>query len=74
MRSTNSGISAIVSPTGKVEARTGIFTTENLKGEVVLIDSLETFYTRVGDIFAWVALAMTALFAAKKYLGRKYAD
>ncbi|MYG82835.1 MAG: apolipoprotein N-acyltransferase [Candidatus Dadabacteria bacterium] len=74
VRSTNSGISAIVSPTGKVEARTGIFTTENLKGEVVLIDSLETFYTRVGDIFAWVALAMTALFAAKKYLGRKYAD
>ncbi|MXW22078.1 MAG: apolipoprotein N-acyltransferase [Candidatus Dadabacteria bacterium] len=74
VRSTNSGISAIVSPTGEIEARTDIFTTENLKGEVVLIDSLETLYTRVGDIFAWVALAMTALFAAKKYLGRKYAD
>ncbi len=74
VRSTNSGISAIISPTGEIEARTGIFTTENLKGEVVLIDSLETLYTRVGDIFAWIALAVTALFAAKRYLGRKYAD
>ena len=74
VRSTNSGVSAIVSPTGKIEARTGIFTAENLKGEVVLIDSLETLYSRVGDIFAWMALAVTALFAVKKYLGRKYAD
>ena len=66
VRSTNSGISAIVSPTGEIEARTGIFTTENLKGEVVLIDSLETLYTRVGDIFAWIALAVTILFVVKK--------
>lgn len=74
VRSTNSGISAIVSPTGEIEARTGIFTTESLKGDVVLIDSIETLYTRVGDIFAWIALAVTALFAVKKYLARKYAD
>ncbi len=74
VRSTNSGISAIVSPTGEIEARTGIFTTENLKGEVVLIDSIETLYARVGDIFAWIALAITILFAVKNYLGRKYAD
>lgn len=74
VRSTNSGVSAIVSPTGKIEARTGIFTTEKLKGEVVLIDSLETLYSRVGDIFAWIALAATILFVVKCYLGRKYAD
>ncbi len=74
VRSTNSGVSAIVSPAGKIEARTGIFTTENLKGEVVLVDSLETLYSRVGDIFAWLALAATILFVVKSYLGRKYAD
>ena len=74
VRSTNSGISAIVSPTGKIEARTGIFTEESLKGEVVLIDSIETLYTRVGDVFAWIALAVTILFVVKNYLGRKYAD
>ena len=74
VRSTNSGISAIVSPTGKIEARTGIFTEESLKGEVVLIDSIETLYTRVGDIFAWIALAVTILFVVKNYLRRKYAD
>ena len=74
VRSTNSGISAIVSPTGKIEARTGIFTEESLKGEVVLIDSIETLYTKVGNIFAWIALAVTILFVVKKYLRRKYAD
>ncbi len=74
VRSTNSGVSAIVSPTGKIEASTDIFTTENLEGEVVLIDSLETLYSRVGDIFAWIALAVTILFVVKNYLGRKYAD
>jgi len=74
VRSTNSGISAIISPTGKIEAHTDIFTTENLKGEVVLIDSLGTLYTEVGDIFAWMALAITVLFLVKNYLGRKYAD
>ena len=74
VRSTNSGISAIVSPTGKIEARTGIFTEESLKGKVVLIDSIETLYTRVGDVFAWIALAATILFVVKNYLGRKYAD
>ena len=74
VRSTNSGISAIVSPTGKIEARTGIFTEESLKGEVVLIDSIETFYTKVGDMFAWIALAVTILFVVKNYLRRKYAD
>lgn len=74
IRSTNSGISAIISPTGEIEARTGVFTAETLKGEVVLIDSLETLYARVGDIFVWIALAITVLFAVKKYLGRKYSD
>lgn len=74
VRSTNSGISAIVSPTGKIEARTGIFTEESLKGEVVLIDSIETLYTKVGNIFAWIALAVTILFVVKNYLRRKYAD
>ncbi len=74
VRSTNSGVSAIVSPTGKIEGRTGIFTTENLEGEVALIDSLETLYSRVGEIFAWIALAVTTLFVVKNYLGRKYDD
>ncbi len=74
VRATNSGVSAIVSPTGKIEARTGIFTEESLKGEVVLIDSIETLYTKVGDIFAWIALAVTILFMVKNYLRRKYAD
>ncbi len=74
VRATNSGISAIVSPTGKIEDRTGIFTTETLKAKIVPIDSLKTLYETVGDVFAWLCLAVTILFAAKRYLGRKYGD
>ncbi len=74
VRSTNSGVSAVISPTGKIESNTDIFTTENLSAEVVLIDSLNTLYSKVGDLFAWIALVATALFAVKTYLSGKYAD
>ena len=74
VRSTNSGISAIISPAGKVEAKTGIFTEENLRGKVRLLDSPETLYGKVGDVFPRVSLAVIALFLLKTYLGRKYAD
>ena len=74
VRSTNSGITAIISPTGEVEAKTGIFTTENLKGKVRLVDSAETLYGKVGDAFPRASLAVIALFLLKTYLGRKYAD
>ena len=74
VRSTNSGITAIISPTGEVEAKTGICTAENLKGKVRLVDSAETLYGKVGDAFPRAALAVIALFLLKTYLGRKYAD
>ncbi len=74
VRSTNSGVSAVVSPTGKIELSTDIFTEENLESEVVLIDSLHTLYSKVGNLFVWTALGITALFAVKTYLSGKYTD
>lgn len=74
IRSTNSGISAIISPTGKVEAKTGIFSEENLRGKVTPVDSVSTLYSRVGDVFAWIALAVLVLFVLKTHLLGKYAD
>lgn len=74
VRSTNSGISAIISPAGKIEAKTGVFTEETLSGKVRLLDSTETLYGKVGDAFPRAALALIALFLLKTYLGRKYAD
>jgi len=48
VRATNSGISAVVDPAGRVVARTGLGTRENLRAEVRPRDS-ETLYARFGD-------------------------
>jgi apolipoprotein N-acyltransferase len=48
VRATNSGISAVVDPTGRVVARTGLGTRENLRAEVRPRDPA-TLYARFGD-------------------------
>lgn len=72
IRSTNSGVSAIISPTGKIESRSGIFTRENLEGKVALIESRPTLYAKVGDIFPWICLIGFVLYFFGVYLVRKY--
>src|SRR5690606_7775375 len=60
IRSTNTGISAIVDPTGRIVERTGQWTRETLVADVPLIrDGSSTFYMRFGDVIAWIALALT---------------
>jgi apolipoprotein N-acyltransferase len=53
VRSTNSGISAIVDPAGRVAVRTGVLTRENLRATVGLLEG-ETVYARFGDWSGWV--------------------
>jgi apolipoprotein N-acyltransferase len=48
VRSTNSGISAVVDPLGRVVAQTGLLTRENLRYDIHMLDG-DTFYTRFGD-------------------------
>ena len=60
MRATNSGISAIVDPLGRVVARTGQLTRENLRYDVRMLDE-DTVYTKLGDWPGWLALALIAL-------------
>ncbi len=72
VRSTNSGVSTIISPTGKIEAKSGIFTQENLVGEVALIESKPPLYARVGEIFPWICLILVVLYSFGGYLVRKY--
>ena len=59
VRATNSGVSAIVDPTGRIVARTGLFTRENLRGVVYPLDG-ETLYDRFGDWPGWLAVAIVA--------------
>jgi apolipoprotein N-acyltransferase len=59
VRATNSGISAVVDPLGRIVARTGVLTRENLRYDVHMLDG-ETIYTRFGDWPGWIALAAIA--------------
>ncbi|NIP29480.1 MAG: apolipoprotein N-acyltransferase, partial [Candidatus Dadabacteria bacterium] len=72
IRSTNSGVSAIISPTGLVENKSGIFTKENLQGDVALVNSYKTLYSKVGDIFPWISLLFLVLYFFTRHLIRKY--
>jgi len=55
VRSTNSGISAVIDPVGRIVARTGVLTRENLRYEVRMMEG-QTLYTRVGDWPGWLSL------------------
>lgn len=56
VRSTNSGISAVVDPVGRILAKTGVLERANLVASVRLLDR-PTFYALVGDWPAWISLA-----------------
>jgi apolipoprotein N-acyltransferase len=64
IRSTNTGISAIVDPVGRIVARTGQWTRETLVAEVPVIrDGPSPLYMRVGDAYGWLSgLAAAAVF------------
>ncbi len=57
IRATNTGISAVVDPIGRIVSKTKIFERESLEEEVRIIDR-ETVYMKIGDTFAWVCLAL----------------
>lgn len=61
VRATNSGISAVVDAGGRVVARTGVQTTENLTATVAQLH-VATWYARLGDWPGWAAtLAVIAM-------------
>jgi apolipoprotein N-acyltransferase len=53
VRAANTGISAIIDPTGKILSQTGIFERTVLKGGVKFIDE-KTFYAAYGDLFIYL--------------------
>ncbi|MCC6849591.1 MAG: apolipoprotein N-acyltransferase [Deltaproteobacteria bacterium] len=65
VRATNSGVSAIVDPAGRVVARTGLLTRTNLRGVVHPLAGT-TLYARLGDWPGWLALAVVALAALRR--------
>ena len=61
VRAANTGISGIIEPIGKIGKETGIFTTAYVLGEINMGSSIKTFYTRYGDVFAYICSAVTIL-------------
>ena len=62
LRSTTTGATAVIAPTGEIIARAPDNEPHVLLGNVQPV-ALETFYTRWGDVFAWLCLAATVALA-----------
>ena len=58
VRSANTGISGIVDPYGRVVAQTDVFVPAALVGEARFL-SVDTVYSRSGDLFAYAATLVT---------------
>lgn len=61
LRASNSGISAVIAPTGEIAARSGLFTKERVEGEFIKTDRF-SFYTCYGNLI--LAISVVILFAA----------
>jgi apolipoprotein N-acyltransferase len=64
VRAANTGISAIIEPTGRVTQQTDLFTRTWIKGHITPAEGQPTFYTRWGDLFVYscglvMAVALT---------------
>ena len=74
VRAANTGISAIIEPTGRLAEQTELFRRTWLKGRVTPAPGASTFYTRWGDLFAYscgLATAMMVVWGGIK--GRQHA-
>ena len=58
VRSTNTGISAIVDPVGRIDQRTGQWTKASLAGKVPMMQG-RTVYSMLGDWLGWLCAAIT---------------
>jgi apolipoprotein N-acyltransferase len=65
VRSTNTGISAFISPTGEITHQTGTFTQETLMAEVLPLTH-ETLYSRYGNWLGWLLLIALTFFGLRQ--------
>lgn len=73
VRATNSGISAIVDPAGRIVERSGLLARETLRGVVHPLEGL-TLYARVGDWPGWLAAAALAASLLRPGAPRAWTD
>lgn len=56
IRATNTGISAIIDPVGRVVKKTDIFEQTTMEEEVGIMNGEKTLYTKIGNVFPWGCL------------------
>lgn len=65
VRAANTGISGFIDPTGRILEQTPLFTEAALAKKMPLLDK-KTFYTRNGDVFAWICVGIALFFVLLK--------
>jgi apolipoprotein N-acyltransferase len=70
VRAANTGISAIIAPTGEIVAKTELFKKTTLRGKIRLTDG-QTFYSKFGDVFAYGCFAVLVIFLSITCVRRK---
>lgn len=70
VRAANTGVSALVAPSGRIGPELGLFRRGVLRVEVP-VRAAHTFYTRVGDLFAYACSAVTAAALAARLLAAR---
>jgi apolipoprotein N-acyltransferase len=61
VRAANTGISAVIDPTGGLKQQTDLFVRTWIKDRIIPAAGPTTFYTRWGDLFAYGCLLVTAV-------------
>jgi apolipoprotein N-acyltransferase len=73
VRAANTGVSAFISPTGRIADRAELYERRVLRGAVALRAG-DTLYTRFGDWLAWVCVTTVFALCARALLGRRRAQ
>lgn len=71
VRSTNTGISALIDPLGRVVTRSGQHTRELVVGELPLLENGRTLYGWAGDWLGWICLAGVGGVAFRRWRGAR---
>jgi len=70
LRSTNTGVSAVVDPVGRVVQHTSLDDAEVITADIAVLPG-GTPYQQFGDLFAWACCALSALFVTSSLYRRK---
>lgn len=70
-RAANTGISAVIDERGRVLAKTSIFRRGVLVEDITLGTGEKTWYTRHGDVFAWLCWLASAIAVAAASLAKR---